>query len=83
MTTEEKLKHFEESSIAKATSLASDMVGEHQKALDKIFSDHKQGKDRQVALQIRTETESIQRANNMELSKEQLKLKTPFDPASK
>lgn len=75
LTTEEKLKHFEESSIAKATSLASNMVGEHQKALDKIFSDHKQGKDRQVALQIRTETESIQRANNMELSKEQLKLK--------
>lgn len=75
MTTEEKLKHFEESSIAKATFLASDMVQEHQQALDKIFADHKADKDRQIALQIKTETDSIKRANNMELSKEQLKLK--------
>ena len=52
MTTEEKLKHFEESSISKAKSLASDMIRDHQKALDQIFCEHKKEKDRQIALQI-------------------------------
>ena len=73
LTTEEKLKHFEESSIAKATSLASDMVGEHQKALDKIFSDHKQGKgDRKYP--ACKQYGAVKRAAEAE---------TPFDPASK
>ncbi|MCI7812984.1 MAG: V-type ATP synthase subunit E [Lachnospiraceae bacterium] len=75
MTTEEKLKHFEESSISKAKSLASDMIRDHQKALDQIFCEHKKEKDRQIALQIQTETESLRRANNMTLSREQLKMK--------
>ena len=75
MTTEEKLKHFENSAIAKAKSLAEDMIREHQNALDKVFADHKADKDRQIALQIKTETDSIKRADNMQLSKEQIKLK--------
>ncbi len=75
MTTEEKLKHFEDSAIAKAKSLAENMIREHQNALDKIFADHKADKDRQIALQIKTETDSIKRADNMQLSKEQIKLK--------
>ena len=75
MTTEEKLKHFKESSISKAKSLASDMICEHQEALDKTFCEHKEEKDRQIALQIQTETDSLKRANNMILSKEQMKMK--------
>lgn len=75
MTTEEKLKHFEESSMEKAREQSMQMISDHKAALEKIFREHKTAKERQAALQIKTETDSLRRANNMALSKEQLQIK--------
>lgn len=75
MTTEEKLKHFEESALESAKDQAAQMITEHKAALEKIMAEHKTAKKRQAALQIKTETESLKRANNMALSKEQLQIK--------
>lgn len=51
------------------------MIIEHTAALEKIKNEHMDAKKRQSALQIKTETESLKRANNMTLSKEQLRIK--------
>lgn len=75
MTTEEKLKHFEESSLENAREQATQIISEHKIALEKIKTEHVTAKKRQAALQIKTETESLKRANNMALSKEQLQIK--------
>ena len=75
MTTEEKLKHFEESSLENAREQATQIISEHKTALEKIKTEHVTAKKRQAALQIKTETESLKRANNMALSKEQLQIK--------
>jgi len=75
LTTEEKLKHFEESSMEKAREQSVQMIEEHKAALEKIFKEHKAAKERQAALQIKTEADSLKRANNMALSKEQLQIK--------
>lgn len=75
MTTEEKLKHFEESSMEKARLQSMELIEAHKEALAKLENEHKAGKDRQAALQIKMETESLKRTNNMTLSKEQIKIR--------
>jgi len=75
LTTEEKLKHFEESSMEKARLQSMELIETHKEALAKLENEHKAGKDRQAALQIKMETESLKRTNNMTLSKEQIKIR--------
>lgn len=75
MNIEEKLKHFESSSIEAAEQQSHAMLSEHEAALEKIFQDHKEKKLRQASLQIKTESERLQRIKNRELSNEQLLLK--------
>lgn len=75
MTTEEKLKHFEESSMERARAQSLEIIAEHQAALNQIEQEHKEMKRRQADLQIKTETESLKQSMNMALSKEQLQIK--------
>lgn len=75
MTTEEKLKHFEESSMERARAQSMEIIAEHQAALNQIENEHKEMKRRQADLQIKTETESLKQSMNMTLSKEQLQIK--------
>lgn len=75
MTTEEKLKHFEESSIERAKAKSLNLIAEHQAALEQIEQEHKEIKIRQAELQIKTETEHLKQQMNMALSREQLQIK--------
>lgn len=75
MTTEEKLKHFEEASLQQAKSESIMMINEHKASLQKLLEEHKQAKKRQAELQIQTETVSLKREKNKALSKQQIELK--------
>lgn len=75
MTTEEKLKHFEEASLEQAKSESMTMLREHKASLQKLVEEHKHIKKRQAELQIQTETVSLKREKNKALSKQQLELK--------
>ncbi|SCP96421.1 V-type ATP synthase subunit E [Anaerobium acetethylicum] len=79
MNLEEKLKHFEEVSIEEAQLQSEKIISDHKAALDQIFEEHKEKKLRQSALQIKTESERLQRLKNKELSSEQLLLKKTFN----
>ena len=48
--------------------------------LEKLKQDHIDEKDRQAALQIKTETDKLKRANNMAVSKEEIEIKTSRFP---
>ena len=75
MTTEEKLKYFEESSLEEARKQASAMIEEYKVNLDKVETEHKATTLRQSDLQLKTESDNLKRNNNMALSKEQLQIK--------
>lgn len=75
MTTEEKLKYFEESSLEEARKQASSMIEEYKVNLDKVEKEHKATTLRQSDLQLKTESDNLKRNNNMALSKEQLQIK--------
>ena len=74
MTTEEKLKYFEESSLEEARKQASAMIEEYKVNLDKVEKEHKATTLRQSDLQLKTESDNLKRNNNMALSKEQLQI---------
>ena len=75
MTTEEKLKYFEESSLEEARKQASAMIEEYKVNLDKVEKEHKATTLRQSDLQLKTESDNLKRNNNMALSEEQLQIK--------
>jgi len=75
LTTEEKLKYFEESSLEEARKQASAMIEEYKVNLDKVEKEHKATTLRQSDLQLKTESDNLKRNNNMALSKEQLQIK--------
>ena len=75
MTTEEKLKYFEESSLEEARKQDSAMIEEYKVNLDTVEKEHKATTLRQSDLQLKTESDNLKRNNNMALSKEQLQIK--------
>lgn len=75
MTTEEKLKHFEEAALEEARQKSQKAVEEHRQVLEKLKQEHIVEKDRQAAIQIKTETDKLKRANNMAISKEEIQIK--------
>ena len=52
MTTEEKLQNFYNQSLDSATRQAQRVIGAHQKALDKIFEEHKATARRQAEEEV-------------------------------
>ena len=52
MTIEEKLQHFYTASIDSAMQEAQQVQTQHQEALDKIFQEHKETKERQIQSHI-------------------------------
>lgn len=83
MTTEEKLKHFEESSMERAKEKSAQMVAEHKAAIHQLEQEHKEEKDRQAALQIKSETDRLKRETNMALSKAHLDIKRKITKKNK
>ena len=59
MTTEEKLKYFEESSLEEARKQASAMIEEYKVNLDKVEKEHKATTLRQSDLQLKTESDNL------------------------
>ena len=61
MTIEEKLQHFYTASIDSAMQEAQQVQTQHQEALDKIFQEHKETKERQIQSHIQAETDNLKR----------------------
>lgn len=72
MTIEEKLQHFYTASIETAAKEAQQMQDQHQEALDKIFQEHKETKERQIQSHIQAETDHLKREINKNVSAKQL-----------
>ena len=68
MTTEEKLQNFYNHSLDSANREAERVIGDHQKALDKIFEEHKATARRQAEEEVAAETEKAKRDVNKTLS---------------
>ena len=75
MTTEEKLQNFYNHSLDSANREAERVIGDHQKALDKIFDEHKATARRQAEEEVAAETEKAKRDVNKTLSADQLHIR--------
>ncbi|WP_230398747.1 V-type ATP synthase subunit E [Novisyntrophococcus fermenticellae] len=75
MTIEEKLQNFYNSSIDSAQAEARAMIEEHEAALEKIFTEHKETAERQAEAELKAEKEKLKRNLNKKLSTEQLHIK--------
>ena len=64
MTTEEKLQNFYNHSLDSANREAERVIGDHQKALDKIFEEHKATARRQAEEEVAAEIEKAKRDVN-------------------
>ena len=78
MTTEEKLKHFLDTCMEDARTRSSRMLDEYTAALEKSFEEHQQDAKRRAQMQVRQETEKIERDFNKQLSLAQLEQKRAF-----
>lgn len=68
MTTDEKLKHFLDTSMEDAKSQSEAMINEYTAALDKLFEEHKAETTRRMELRLKTEKERLNREKNKELA---------------
>lgn len=75
MTTEEKLRHFTETSLSAARAEADQILSAHREAMDKLYQEHITTKQRQAQLQLSMEEKNMEKERNKRLSAEQLKLK--------
>ena len=75
MTTEEKLKHFLDTCMEDARTRSSRMLDEYTEALEKSFDEHTHDAKRGAQMQVRQETEKIERDLNKQLSVAQLEQK--------
>ena len=75
MTTEEKLKHFLDTCMEDARMRSSRMLEEYMAALENDFKEHQQEAQRRAGLQVRQETNQIERDMNKKLSLKQMELK--------
>ena len=65
MTTEEKLQNFYNHSLDSANREAERVIGDHQKALDKIFEEHKATARRQAEEEVAAEIEKAKRKGQL------------------
>lgn len=82
LTTEEKLRHFQESSINSAYEKSNRAVREYEEALERKFEEHKREKLKHAENEIKTETDLIKRENNDKYSQAQNNIKKEFTKRS-
>lgn len=75
MTTDEKLKHFLETSMEDAKNQSETMINEYTAALDKLFEEHKAETTRRMELRLKTEKERQSREKNKELALKQIAIR--------
>ena len=75
MTIEEKLKHFQDICMEDARERSNKMLDEYMTALEKSFEEHKADAKKNADLEVKLETEKLERETNKRLSIEQLDLR--------
>ncbi len=75
MTTDEKLKHFEEISMVEARLQREKIVEDYKKNLKTVFESHKTETQKKANLQIKVETDAVQKEINKIVSKEQIDIR--------
>ena len=75
MTTEEKLKHFLDTCMEDAHDRSSRMLDEYMSALEKTFEEHQEDARRRAKMQIRLESEKMERKLNKQLAMEHISIK--------
>lgn len=75
MTTEEKLQHFLDTCMEDARTRSNRMLDEYTAALEKTFGEHQADSRRRADMQVRHETEKIEREINKQLAVEQIGIK--------
>lgn len=78
LTSEEKLKHFEESAIGRANELSEEMLSEYQASLNKNSREYQDSKNQQALLKVKTEIQNLKRESNISLSREQMNIKRNY-----
>lgn len=75
MTTEEKLQHFLDTCMEDARTRSNRMLDEYTAALEEAFEEHQADSRHRADLQVRLETEKIERDMNKQLAIEQITIK--------
>ena len=75
MTTEEKLKHFQEICMTDARERSGKMLDDYMSALETTYEEHVADGKRRARMQVEAETEKLEREINKRLSIGQLDLK--------
>ncbi len=75
MTTEEKLKHFQDICMEDARDRSAKMLDDYMAALEKTFAEHQADARRRADMQVDMETEKLEREINKKLSIAQIDLK--------
>lgn len=78
MTSEEKLRHFEDSVIGRAGELSDEMIKEYQASLDEQEKNYCADHNQQALTKIRTEIGRLKRDCNTSFAREQLKIKRQY-----
>ena len=78
MTTEEKLKHFQDICMVDARERSARMLDDYMKALEGAYEEHTADARRRADMQVEAETEKLEREINKRLSIGQLDLKREF-----
>lgn len=72
MTTEEKLKHFQDICMEDARERSAKMLDDYMAALEKTYEEHTADAKKNADLQVKLETEKLERERNKTLSIRQL-----------
>lgn len=75
MTTEEKLQHFLDTCMEDARTRSNRMMDEYTAALQKAFGEHQAESRHRADMQVRLETEKMERDINKQLAIKQLDIK--------
>ncbi len=78
MTTEEKLKHFQDICTGDARARSDKMVNDHQKALEASYEEHVKQAKRQAQMQITAEKEKLEKEQNKKLAVGELDMKYEY-----
>ena len=78
MTTEEKLKHFQDICMTDARERSAKMLDDYMNALDATYEEHVADARRRADMQVEAETDKLERETNKRLSIGQLDLKREF-----
>lgn len=78
MTTEEKLKHFQDICMEDARERSAKMLDDYMNALETAYEEHVADAKRRADMQVAAQTEKLEREINKRLSIGQLDLKREF-----